>query len=483
VICRIYFPVSKIIFVCGAVALLCLGALAQQNGPPTAGSVNLQSGVVLPKVACATQPGQSYALYLPSQYTSQKRWPVVYTFDPAARGSAPVELMKNAAELYGYIVAGSNNSQNGPWNEETAAAQAMYHDTRERLSIDVNRIYFAGFSGGARFAASLAQACKCAAGVFLNGAGFAPSSPPATGGNFAVFGAVGIFDLNYDEMVRLDVRLAELGYAHALERFDGTHEWAPANVMDEALAWFRLMAMKDGREPHDQTFVKQQAVEAEKRAQALATTGDAYEAWFEYRQDADTFAGVGEDTEFREHAAALENDKAVRDGEKKEQREIEEQLRMDAELSADLSGLRDDAPDNNRRAEIERKISELQGRAQREKNPQEQRVLRRVLGGVYIGAMEDGQALYDSRDWTQAMAYFEIAAIAAPESDGPLRAVAMARAASGDRHGAIDALRHAQEKSKDRAAFAAWLNEEPAFAKIRDTAKFRALLQPSQSPQ
>jgi hypothetical protein len=36
--------------------------------------------------------------------------------------------------------------------------------------------------------------------------------------------------------------------------------------MDEALAWFRLIAMKDGREPRDETWVKEQAAEAEKRA-------------------------------------------------------------------------------------------------------------------------------------------------------------------------------------------------------------------------
>jgi predicted esterase len=480
----IYFPVSKIIYIGGVIALLCLSAFAQQNGSPSIASPNLQTGIVLPDVTCAAQTDQSYALYLPSHYTPEKRWPTVYVFDPAARGSVPVELMKDAAERYGYIVAGSNNSRNGPWKEEAAAAQAMYHDTRERLSIDANGIYFAGLSGGARFAASLAQACKCAAGVLVNGAGFSPSSPPVAGGNFAVFGAVGTFDFNYGEMVQLDAKLGELHYAHVLERFDGTHEWAPANVMDEAFAWFRLIAMKDGREPRDEAFINEQAADAEKRAVSLLSAGDAYESWFEYRQEADTFAGLAQGAEFHEHAMALKNDKAVRAGAKREQQEIEEQSQMQAGILRELDSLREEnSPETNQRAQLAQDIADLQRRAQAEKNAQKLRVLRRALGAVYIGAMEDGQTLYDSHDATHALVYFELAAIAAPDSANPLRAIAMARATNGDRRGALDALRRAETKSTNRLEFAAWLKSEPAFAKIRDTAEFRTLLQPAQAPQ
>ena len=170
---------SKFTFLCGAWLAFCAPALAQESIPPDAATVGLKLGVVIPKVICGAQPEQSYALYLPSHYTREKRWPIVYAFDPGARGSMPVELMKDAAERYGYIVAGSNNSHNGAWEPEADAAQAMFQDTHRRLTIDNNRVYFAGFSGGARLASSLAQRCNCAAGVLLNGAGFSRSAPPA----------------------------------------------------------------------------------------------------------------------------------------------------------------------------------------------------------------------------------------------------------------------------------------------------------------
>jgi hypothetical protein len=48
-------------------------------------------------------------------------------------------------------------------------------------------------------------------------------------------------------------------------------------------------------------------------------------------------------------------------------------------------------------------------------------------------------------------------------------------AVTGDRKGTFEAIRHAQEKSKDPAAFSKWLEEEPAFAKFHATPEFRAL--------
>jgi dienelactone hydrolase len=159
---------------CESALLLLFIALASLAEYSASAQENLQPGTILPKITTLDHADQSYALYLPSNYAPDKRWPIVYAFDPAARGAMPVELMKSAAEKYGYILAGSDNSRNGSWTLEAEAAQAMFQDTRARLFIDDRRIYFAGFSGGARVSAALAQRCKCAAGIILTGAGFQP---------------------------------------------------------------------------------------------------------------------------------------------------------------------------------------------------------------------------------------------------------------------------------------------------------------------
>ena len=68
-------------------------------------------GRLIEDLKCAADPSQGYALYLPSNYSPERAWSLILAFDPRDRGSAPVERFQAAAETYGYIVAGSNNSR------------------------------------------------------------------------------------------------------------------------------------------------------------------------------------------------------------------------------------------------------------------------------------------------------------------------------------------------------------------------------------
>jgi predicted esterase len=438
----------------------------------------LPIGTIVPKVATLAKPEQSYALYLPSQYSPQKLWPIVYAFDPGARGKMPVELMKDAAERYGYIVVGSNNSRNGSWKIEAEAAEAMLQDTQARLAIDAHRAYFAGFSGGARVAARLAQLCKCAAGVLLNGAGFQPEAPGSPNGTVAVFAAVGTYDFNYAEIVRMDEGLEKLHYAHFLRTFDGPHQWAPSSAMDEALAWFRLQAMKSSRVGRDDSFITEFAGQEAARAHVFEQSGETYSAWKEYRQAAEAIAGLVDNAELRVKAESLEKNKDVREGANREKQEFEEQDQLTRDISSGLSALRENLPNRAEiQTEIGRKIFDLRERAAHEKRAERLRVLKRALAGVMVQAMEAGFDRLDQKDPAHARDYFELACEADPDSAWALSNLAVSRALKGDRKGALEVLRRAKSKSKEPIQFIDWLKEEPAFAKLRGTSEFNGLLE------
>ena len=97
-------------------------------------AADLPTGEIVDSVECALDSTQHYALYLPSNYTSSRQWSVILAFDGGARGRVPVERYRQAAEKYGYIVFGSLNSRNGPWEVSMNAAQAMTADVKARLS-------------------------------------------------------------------------------------------------------------------------------------------------------------------------------------------------------------------------------------------------------------------------------------------------------------------------------------------------------------
>src|SRR5215510_8174369 len=98
------------------------------------------------EVQCAADASQTYVVFVPSRYSPQRPAPVIFAFDPRGNGRTPVERYQAAAEKYGYIVAGSNNSRNGPWEISMGAAEAMIKDAGQRFAIDSRRVYAAGMS-------------------------------------------------------------------------------------------------------------------------------------------------------------------------------------------------------------------------------------------------------------------------------------------------------------------------------------------------
>ena len=447
-----------------------------------AAQLRVELGKVAPKVTARDHPEQSYALYLPSSYDAKKQWPIVYAFDPAARGALPVELMKDAAEKYGYIVAGSNNSRNGSWKVEAEAAKAMFDDTQGRLSIDPKRVYFAGFSGGSRVSSDLAARCSCAAGVFLAGAGFQPGEKNAPARpRFAVFSSAGLFDFNYGEVLAMDEALQKAGAAHYLRRFDGLHQWPPAEALGEALAWFRLMAVKAGAEARDDGFIHEQFTLRAKAAEALETA-DPYAAWFEYRQAAETFDGLADVSSWKAKVQTLEKQKAIADGLKREKQEIRDQKSLLQPIFDGFSSMQQDAGNSDKpraalRDAVQDQIISLRSQAEREKRPERLRVLKRALGEILVSAMETGSGRQEARDQHGARDFFELATAADPDAVWPLMNVAIARANDGETKSALESLRRLKKNWKDRDAFVSWLTEQKAFDRLRDNPGYTALIQ------
>jgi predicted esterase len=464
-------------FLLGAVPLLL--AQATYSRPEQVASSSVQTlpvGSLVKRVACSKYPHQSYTLYLPSNYSAARPWPIIYSFDPAARGNIPVELQKDAAERFGYILAASNNSKNGAWKTEAEAAEAMLYDTQTRFSIDLRRVYFAGFSGGARLASQLAILCKCAAGVFLNGAGFSSGREPLREVSFAVFSSVGTLDFNYREVIPLQAKLALAGYPHWLRIFDGPHEWAPAEVMAEALAWFRLQAMKSNIVSPEDAFIRDQFAKSQARANSFAQSQDLLSAFREYSQIVATYDGLLDVSSVRARVDALGKDKSLKEANKQETREFAEQDQLTAGISAALSAPVSAVSDPATPApSAPEQVHALRDRAEHEKHPQQALILKRALASVFMEAMELGNDALDRKDVPLALRAYRSATQANPQSEWAWESLAVAQAAAGARKEVLTALRNARELSSDKARFAEWLKHEPAFDRYQSNTDFQNL--------
>jgi dienelactone hydrolase len=215
-----------------------------------AGAQDLPRGQVVPDVKCLADASQSYALYLPSTYSPDKAWPLLMGFHPGARGIAIVEKYRAAAEKYGYIVAASNNSRNGPWDVSERAVGAMTRDLAARFTTDQKRLYTTGHSGGARVAMQIALT-NPVAGVIASSAGY-PDSVARSRLKFVVFGTAGDTDFNYIEMKMLDRALKT---PHRVVIFEGGHTLPPDSLAMEAIEWLELQAIKSGIRTRDEDLV------------------------------------------------------------------------------------------------------------------------------------------------------------------------------------------------------------------------------------
>jgi len=240
-------------------------------GLASLGGADLPRGRVVDPVVVGGDATQSYALYLPSSYKPDRAWPILYCLDPLARGRVPVERFAQAAGKAGFIVAGSNNSRNGPTEPEREAIRWLLIDTHGRLAIDDQRIYLAGMSGGARLALEWAGN-GAVAGVVACAAGFGSELPKEV--PFRLYATAGVDDFNYDELFQNSLALARRGIAHRFVEFDGGHDWLPEPLAAEALDFFL------GRVPP-------QAAQPSKRQQDVASRSDALRRQVEMASDAD----------------------------------------------------------------------------------------------------------------------------------------------------------------------------------------------------
>ncbi|MBN2369614.1 MAG: hypothetical protein JXO72_03930 [Vicinamibacteria bacterium] len=241
-------------------AALALAAAPLMVGAPgfyqtSAEDLALPLGQIIERVVCQHAPSQTYALYLPTTYSADRKWPILYVFEPGARGAEGVRLFRPAAERLGYIVAVSNNSHNGPSIISYTAMEAMWLDTHRRFSIDDRRVYTSGMSGGTQPATRLAIALgagiiACAGPIQL------PAVAKLDNKTFTWLGVAGDVDYNFDRNRDAVVDLSKRGVPARLVSFDGGHGWPPGDVLTRCMEWLELGAMRTARRPPDPAFIE-----------------------------------------------------------------------------------------------------------------------------------------------------------------------------------------------------------------------------------
>jgi pimeloyl-ACP methyl ester carboxylesterase len=427
-------------------------------------------------VRCRDKNGQSYALYRPAQYDNKKSWPVILIFDPAARGRTGVNTFIEAGRKYGFILACSYNSRNGPLGDNFTAAAAMLQDVEERFTVDQRRIYAAGFSGGSRFALAFAVKEKKISGVIGCGAGLPNDRNYLPSGNsdFLYYGMAGTRDMNYLEMHDLPAffssRTRVILY---LRTFQGGHQWPGSDLITEAVEWFVLQTMNRKIIPADQTFLSYIENKTQILINSQLSAGNQTDAVMYMRFAARDFQG----TPFASRMTLL-----LTDSEKSAEYHLA--TRKWNKMAATEQGKREkylnylgdvvnsgSFPDSAS-AWWKNETRALTGLRDKG-NPENSQMASRVLNFISILCSEQGTSYYRNRLYAQAAILFEICTLSDSENQNNYYNLARSLAGSGKSKESVNALSAAMNHGFNSRKT---VESDPAFGKIRDDTRYKALM-------
>lgn len=467
---------------------LCLVLAAFFGGPAGAQeTAGLAVGHVLENIASEADPAQTYSVYLPTNYTADRTWPLLLVLDARGRGRLGAELFLPGAEAHGYVILSSDLSRSDDQVEPNLrAVAAMLQDARRHLTVDPQRLYIAGFSGTARFAYALGvlkdrgiQGIGRVTGVISASGGLPQGS---TAGrevqwrqpDFPLYGTAGQWDFNLNEMTAQDEAAAEAGVPHRLATFEGAHSWPPQELAAEALEWMRLQAMRSGLEAPDEEWMEALWLRRRAQARIAEELGDPVLALTRYRDLLQDFPQHPQATEVRQRTQALEELPQIR----RRQDIAAEYRRKEAAYRDDVATatrtLRSSPNPPVERLLHDLRVDELRSLAEEAEHPEERAGARRLLE-VLAGQV----AFYLPREFfaqdlnAAAAASLEIALAIRPDSAELWYNLACARARQGRAEKALDALQQAYDKGFRNLEH---VEDDPDLENLRDDPDFEHVL-------
>jgi len=219
------------------------------------------------KQKSASSSSDAYDVYLPKGESSENDWPLLVAIDPHGSGTTALKHLKEAVDNYPAVLVASNRIQNND-PDFIAELDVLIADVRERYPVS-DRVYLAGFSGGARMALAYAGSHRVS-GVIAAGAFAQPDQLRAI--SCPVMGILGMDDFNFSEAAQYLFQPELLPANAHIELTHASHEWPRADRLADAWGWFQLG--NESNEGKLTNYLQQQ----KQRIDSLTQAGDFLQA-------------------------------------------------------------------------------------------------------------------------------------------------------------------------------------------------------------
>lgn len=201
-------------------------------------ALTLEKGKIHKQLDCLDGGKYHYSCYIPRSYDPRQPVPVLINHSPGGRAGP---LNYKMAEEVGWIMVGLTESRNGPPKPCVENRDAVLFDLRRRFNIDWTRVYFSGFSGGAR--ASSFAGCTypgICGGLILTGAAHTGSGYPSV--EVPIFFIAGTTDMNKKEVEAAHERSKREGRKTSLIIHPRGHTGPSSEESAAAIRWLEELA-------------------------------------------------------------------------------------------------------------------------------------------------------------------------------------------------------------------------------------------------
>jgi hypothetical protein len=189
-------------------------------------------------IVCVRNPEVTYSVYQPESFSHGK---MIYILDPAGRSDLAISKFKLLADHLNIMLICSKNSKNGPIDINLSVFNAVMTDSKQRYSYDSSDVILSGFSGGSRAAFRISTIHSNMINAVIGcGAGLPSNMKISDDPGFQYVGITGITDMNFYEMLDLDIQIKKRSNRSGIFFFHGGHAWPPDSLLLLAAEWINI---------------------------------------------------------------------------------------------------------------------------------------------------------------------------------------------------------------------------------------------------
>ncbi len=215
----------------------------------------LKKGKIIDSLKINDSIPDTFSLYLPRKFETQKNWPLLLVIDLEAEEKQLTTWFSQSAEKEGYVIAAVRIEDSLSLSKNMLKTGQVLERVSRLLPIQKNRIYVAGKDSGARYASLTPLFIKAVTGVISIGASISNTDVLSVKRPFHFIGIVGKNNYAYTDLLATEKVMSRLRFPNQILLYDENKELPDGSLIDKALQFFTLGAMKKNSVSKDSAYV------------------------------------------------------------------------------------------------------------------------------------------------------------------------------------------------------------------------------------